>query len=253
MKGKKNLAILYYMVSVVWFGLAIMYYVSEKSSNLGTTYLAIGSMWLCLGGAFMNRVKRREKTVQYYNENAVTFTEGTANADMSAAREVFTKYLPKKALILDWGCGSGRDSKAFKAAGFKVEAVDASEEMCKIASEYAGIEVRKECFDELNATDKYDGIWACASLLHVEKEYLSEILETAGKALKVEGVMYASFKYGTFDGERNGRHFTDMTEDSFAKLLKSCRRLETVEQWVTEDVRPEKQEQWLNVIVKRIK
>lgn len=249
---KKNTAVLYYACSFIWFALSIMYYTSQDNSALGSTYLAIGAMWLCIGSALIVRKRKEEKTLQYYNENAASFTEGTFNADMSATRNKFLEYMPKQGMILDWGCGSGRDSVAFKELGYEIEAADASEELCKIASEKIGIEVRNESFDELEVTDKYDGIWACASLLHVEKEYLTEIFEKALKALKADGVMYVSFKYGDFEGERNGRYFTDLTDESFAKIIKGFKKFEIIEQWITEDVRPGREEEkWLNVILRK--
>ena len=195
----------------------------------------------------------KEKNLQYYKDNAKSFVECTINADMSEARNKFISYLSVRALILDWGCGSGRDSLAFKEAGYQIEATDASEELCQLASEKLGQEVRCEIFDELDAKEEYDGIWACASLLHLEKDYIPETFEIACKALKSGGVMYASFKYGDFEGERNGRYFTDMTEERFAKLIKRVKHLDVVEQWITSDVRPDRgEEKWLNIILRKM-
>ena len=107
-------------------------------------------------------------------------------------------------------------------------------------------------FDDLDAEEKYDGIWACASLLHVEKGHLGEILKLAIKALKSNGVMYLSFKYGDFEGKRKGRYFTDMTEERFAEVLQDIEVWEILEQWVTEDVRADREDKWLNVLLRKI-
>ena len=101
-----------------------------------------------------------DKNVEYYNENADAFFEGSVGADMSGSRNQFTAYLPKKARILDAGCGSGRDSKAFLDAGFDVVSFDASNEMCKRASELTGREVVNMRFEDMSFADEFDGIWA---------------------------------------------------------------------------------------------
>ena len=88
---------------------------------------------------------------------------------MRSARQRFLACLPAGAAILDFGCGSGRDAKAFLELGFSVEASDGSEELCRRASELTGIPVKRMLFSELSAADRYDGIWACASILHLPR------------------------------------------------------------------------------------
>ena len=100
-------------------------------------------------------------TIDYYNEKAKEFVAGTVNVEFHHMQEQFLKLLPEHALILDFGCGSGRDTKYFLEQGFQVEAVDGSKELCKIASEYTGISVKHALFQELNEFEKYDGLWAC--------------------------------------------------------------------------------------------
>lgn len=191
-------------------------------------------------------------TIEYYNNNATEFVANTENADVSAIRNRFLKLVPDKGYILDMGCGSGRDTLAFKQLGYEVDAIDASEKLCEIAGKKAGIKVKCMSFDQLNEKSKYDGIWACASLLHLKKDELPKVLELAKKALKKDGVIYMSFKYGDFEGERSGRYFTDMTEDSFGKLIEKVGGLKIVDQWITGDVRAGRgDEAWLNVVVTR--
>ena len=175
-------------------------------------------------------------TLQYYNNNAMEFVSGTEFADVSVLREKFLNKIPAGGMILDWGSGSGRDTGAFLAAGYKVEAADACAELARYASNKMGIEVRIERFDELDAKNKYDGIWACASILHVERHELSHIFNLAYRALKEGGIMYTSFKYGEEDAVRRERHFSDMTEDSIKEVL-SDTHFQIEEMWVTDDVR----------------
>lgn len=192
------------------------------------------------------------KTINYYDTNAKDFVEGTLNVDFKTTQDKFINKLPAKGYILDFGCGSGRDTKYFLAKDFNVDAIDGSIELCKIASEYTNIKVRHMYFNELSIVNKYDGIWACSSILHLSLDDLVDVFKRMSKALKDEGIIYTSFKYGDFSGERNGRYFTDMTEDSFAKLIANVDNLKVEEQWITADVRPQRgNEKWLNLILRK--
>ena len=152
------------------------------------------------------------QTSNYYNQHAQAFFENTYQVEMESLYTPFLIYLPEQALILDLGCGSGRDTLAFKKKGYQVEAIDYSAELVKKARELTNIEVRQQSFYDLAENNKYDGIWACASLLHCERDRLTEVLGLIFKALKPNGVCYMSFKYGDSDREKEGRSFTDLNE-----------------------------------------
>ena len=192
------------------------------------------------------------QTLTYYNTNAQTFIEGTRNVDFSENQNKFINKLPTGAYILDFGCGSGRDTKYFLEKGYSVEAIDGSEELCRFASEYAGIEVKHMLFQDLQEAEKYDAIWACSSILHLSYAELVEVMKKMVAALKENGLIYTSFKYGTFEGMRNGRYFIDMTEESLGKLLQDVGILEIEEIWITSDVRPGRgEEKWLNLFLRK--
>lgn len=107
-------------------------------------------------------------------------------------------------------------------------------------------------FQELSEQGKYDGIWACSSILHLSYGDLEDVMGKTAFAVKTDGIIYTSFKYGTFSGERNGRYFTDMTEESFDKLLQRIQGLKIEEEWITADVRPGRgEEKWLNLILRK--
>ena len=194
----------------------------------------------------------KDTTTDYYNSYAQDFINGTVNVDTGNLRERFLEYVPTGGSVLDLGCGSGRDSKCFKDAGYKVIAIDASQELCIKASEYAGIDVRCMRFEELDDVGKYDGIFACASLLHVPEGELPGILDKINTALKPQGVLYASFKYGDFAGERDGRYFHDMNEKSVTELFTSIPGFKIEEMWQSHDVRRDKDAYWINVIARNI-
>ena len=192
------------------------------------------------------------KTLMYYDSNADSFIQGTRTVDFSKIQNLFLSKLEKDSLILDFGCGSGRDTRYFLDKGYSVEALDGSAEMCKAASQYTGIEVKQMLFQELNVVEEYDGIWACSSILHLTVVELKDVMKKISLALKDNGIAYVSFKYGTFEGERNGRYFTDMTETTFAKVLEAVNSFDIEEEWITGDVRPGRgDERWLNVILRK--
>lgn len=194
-----------------------------------------------------------DRTINYYNKNAKDFASGTVAVDFEDMQKRFTDKLQNNVQILDFGCGSGRDTKYFLEHGFRVTAIDGSEELCRLAREYTGITVKQMMFQELSDINLYDGIWACSSILHLQKAELKQVLKKMEQALKSNGVVYTSFKYGTFEGERNGRYFTDMTEETFADMLKNIEKLIVEEQWITTDVRPGRgEERWLNLILRKI-
>ena len=108
-------------------------------------------------------------------------------------------------------------------------------------------------FQELDEIGVYDGIWACSSILHLPKQELLPVIRKMCDALKDNGVIYTSFKYGNFEGECNGRYFTDFTEDTFDKFMKVIPELTIEEEWITSDVRPGRgEEKWLNLILRKI-
>ena len=191
------------------------------------------------------------KTIDYYNKNADSFIQGTVSVDFKETQDKFLKLLTGKK-VLDFGCGSGRDTKYFLESGFDVTATDGSEELCKSASTYTGIQVKHMLFQDLNEADCYDGIWACSSILHLSKDALRIVINKMSRALKPNGIIYTSFKYGNFEGERNGRFFTDFTLDVFEDFISDVKDIVIEEYWITGDVRPGREEEkWLNLVLRK--
>lgn len=191
-------------------------------------------------------------TLEYYNLNAKEFVDNTRNLVFTELQDRFLSYMKPGARVLDFGCGSGRDTKYFLDKGFQVDAIDGSLEFAKMASEYTQIEVKHMLFQELKAVERYDGIWACSSILHLTREELLDVFGKMANALVSKGIIYTSFKYGTEEIERNGRYFTDMTEDKVKMLLGKEDMFVIEEMWVTSDVRPGREdEKWLNLILRK--
>ena len=216
--------------------------------------------WLPIENGLVDRIKENRNhevssmssTIDYYNKNAKAFSDNTRDISFTDIQDRFLSLLPPGSCILDFGCGSGRDTKYFLDKGFQVDAIDGSEELCRLASGYTGIPVKHMYFEDLSEIDKYDGIWACSSILHLPKIKLAAVLPRMAAALKVHGFIYTSFKYGTFEGERNGRYFTDFTLDTFADFIETQIDIKVKDQWITGDVRPGRgEEQWLNIILEK--
>ena len=193
-----------------------------------------------------------DTTINYYDNNANKFVSDTQDVVFTETQDLFISYLNKGDSILDFGCGSGRDSKYFLNKGFNVTATDGSIEMCKAASSYAGIDVKHLLFNELEDVNCYDGVWACSSILHLNKELLIDCFHRIAKALKDNGILYTSFKYSEFEGLRNGRYFIDFTSESFHYFMKDIPEFIIEKELVSSDVRPGREnEKWLNLILRK--
>lgn len=189
-------------------------------------------------------------TLNYYDENSRHYFTSTKDIDLSEIYAVFLQELPEKAYILDAGCGSGRDSKYFIEQGYTVYAIDGSAQLAKLASEYIGQAVNCMTFEEIDMVQKFDGIWACASLLHVPRTQMFEVFQRFTRALKLGGIWYVSYKWGTEDRYVDGRLFTDYDANTFTSFLSKFPQLEIVRLWKTEDSR-KRGNDWLNVILRK--
>lgn len=193
-------------------------------------------------------------TIAYYNQNATSFETDTLTADMTFLQDKFISYLPANSFVLDFGCGSGRDTKYFLSKNLKVKAIDGSEKMCEIAHKNTGIEIEHVLFSDFECEENcFDGVWACASILHLPPTDLPIVLKKLEIALKSNGILYASFKYGENDRIVDGRFFTDMTEKRFSQFLNSFKNnYRIIETLVTPDVRKNREnEKWLNVFLRK--
>ena len=192
-------------------------------------------------------------TLSYYDSNAPLYIEATKYVDMKDLYDRLIPLIRKNGKILDFGCGSGRDSKYFIDQHYDVTAIDGSREMCKYASIFINQKVKQIRFEEFNERLKYDGIWACSSLLHLEKAVLKDVLQRLERALKKDGYIYASFKYGEQEGYQGERYFINFSKDSFSRFIEEINNLNIIQMWITNDKRKDKgQELWLNAILKKV-
>lgn len=189
-------------------------------------------------------------SLDYYDTHAAAFFAETRDVDMEPLYARFLAHVPTAGRLLDAGCGSGRDTRAFLERGYAVTAFDASPALATLASAHCGIEIEIRRFQEVEWSATFDGIWACASLLHVPFVELPDVLQRLACALRSGGVLYASFKYGAVEREHQGRRFTDLDEDGLAILVAGIDELDILAVWTTADQRPGREsERWLNAIL----
>jgi SAM-dependent methyltransferase len=165
----------------------------------------------------------RAVTGAYYDEHARRYFEDMVDADLGPRDGRFLAHVPAGGALLDAGSGSGRDMRRFRAAGYRVEAFDASPAMAALASEHCGLSVAVRRFQDVDWQGRFDGVWACVSLLHVPRAELPDVLRRLALALKPGGVLYASFKHGRGEREHEGRRFTDLDETGLDALLRAGR------------------------------
>ena len=164
-----------------------------------------------------------------YETHAEAFVAATIGADMSSLRHRFLSALPLSRTgpvrILDAGSGSGRDARAFREAGFAVSAFDASAAMVTATRAHAEVSARRMRFEDFDWEHPFEGIWACASLLHVARDDLMPVIARLARHLVPGGVLYLAFKSGTQTRIKDGRRFTDITSDDLAQVLNGWCRL----------------------------
>ncbi len=193
-----------------------------------------------------------EKTINYYNRNAQSYCLENNFSAMHPCRDKFTSLLPEKGHILDLGCGSGRDSLAFLNLGYTVTAMDGSEEIATVAEATIGQKVRVQLIQALEIKKEFDGIWACASLLHIPHSQQLAVFKKIAAALRSGGIWYMSFKYGKGRrrDERN-RLFADHRPDSLIPLLNQLADIHILDIYTTTSILRNHPQKWLNVFCRK--
>lgn len=192
------------------------------------------------------------KTIDFYNINAISYFNSTIGVDMSDAYNRFIKYMKPQGTIIDIGAGSGRDIKYFMKAGFEVQGIDASEELCRLSAEYTGAIIKCQTIQDWIPHMQYEGVWANASLIHLQKREVEDFINRLSKVLSEEGVLYISLKEGIDEGgDEKGRYFNGMTIDDISLFLSRYQEYSIVENWVSEDALLRQDVRWRNIIVCR--
>lgn len=192
-------------------------------------------------------------TLKYYDDNIESYKEQwlndfTKNYNFEIP-DIFLSYLKSNSHILDLGCGTGRDSKYFMDKGYQVTSIDGSYEMCNIARSILNRDVEQINFLDINYKEEFDGVFACASLLHLDNEDLIVVLKKISSALKQNGILYTCFKYGNSTRVDKGRFYNDMNEEKFLDLIKNIEELKIMKSWITEQYKTDTK--FLNYVIKK--
>ena len=196
-------------------------------------------------------MSQRSKTVRYYDNHADEYVKGTISVQMVSLYRPFLELIPAGGRILDAGCGSGPDTKAFLERGFEIVAIDASEKMVEAARQLTGISPCQLLMQEITFQNEFDGVWACASLLHIPRSEIEDVLNRFARALNSNGICYMSFKEGEGDHAQGDRQFTDYTASSLEACLARHPGFQAIDIWLTDDARPSRNERWVNALVKK--
>lgn len=192
-------------------------------------------------------------SIQYYNTHSKAFYQRTVDANLSAVYEKFVQALGSSGHILDAGCGVGRDSQFFRSQGYTTVAFDGSEEMVRLATESLGENVFQMRFRDMAFSKEFDGVWACASLLHVPYDELRSVMEKVHASIKPGGIFYASFKYGDTHRAVDERDFYDQNEETIAPYLEGL--FAPISIWESADTRVQAaspRQSWLNILCRAI-
>jgi len=193
------------------------------------------------------------KSISYYNTYPEKFIQRTIDANMSKHHNNFVKYIKKGGTILDLGCGSGRDSLFFHNNGYQVTSIDGAIKMVEYCKTILSNPVIHNTFDDYLPDSKFDGIWACASLLHVERNHLSSIINKYIAQLKTNGIFFMSFKDRAEDFEKEGRHFTCFDKKRLLEFIMQYKNIQILEVTEAIDVRDHTADQsWVSIIIKKV-
>ena len=190
-------------------------------------------------------------TIKYYDENASYYFDSTSQVDLDPLYKEFLKYVPAGGRIMDLGCGSGRDVKWFRDHGYDAYGLDASERLVKIAYEKLGIPVEAGFIENWIADEAFDGIWCCASLVHLDDNRIDQFLSNLRHNLKKGGALFISVKENIDSGVvEDGRYFRDFNEGTLNALISHYKGFRIEKIWYTEDKMHRESFKWLNAIIR---
>ena len=173
-----------------------------------------------------------DRTLALYNSQSAEYA---AMMEREAARDpMITRFIaacPKGGRVLDLGCGAGHYAERMAAAGLRVDATDAARAMVELTARRPGVSARLARFEDLDASDTYDGIWAYFSLLHAPRADLPGHLDRIARALKPGGILFLAMKRGQGGKRDNLDRYYEYYEDEELKQHLATAGLHPAEIW----------------------
>lgn len=203
-----------------------------------------------------------QTTIATYDKTAKEYIVKVQKYAPEEEREMFASMVKPGGKILDAGCGSGRDANHFASQGFTVTGIDLSDNLLSYAKEHAdpNASFLKMDLRAINLTISFDGIWACASLLHLKRDECVTVLRNFQHMLRPGGVLFLLMKEGTGEQlvtsgtiEGDTRFFTYYMSDEIRGLLEGV-GLKMIDQytWDQNDRDAERpHEVWISTFAKK--
>jgi len=246
-------AIMMGVVALTAIALPLIAYGNKWFNAIPLVTTAIGLLAWYAWARWRHRQDYVDPVVAYYDKKGNDYIRETSPLDLKEEIERFARYLSAGARVLDVGAGAGRDSKTLLDNGFKVVAL----EPCKVFAEHLrsikGLDVWEAKAQDVEEVETFDGIWACASLLHFDEKQLPKVMQRLCRALRPNGIFYMSFKNG--DGVRlpakDGIIFHDMTSDRLGKFA-ADNGLKVIEMWSNASrLHGTNEAQWNNIVARK--
>lgn len=194
----------------------------------------------------------KDATIRFYDLHAEVYANKTVFLDLTDAYAQFREFVPS-GRILDAGCGAGRDTRFFIENGYVVIAFDASREMVRKCQEYPHAYCLQRSFSEITFKEEFDGVWACASLLHLPRDKARLAVTRLTTSLKPEGVMFVSVKHGEGNRWEKDRYFEFYNDETIHRLFDHDPRLKLIKLWnsTAPDLNGGGEVKWLNALLRR--
>jgi SAM-dependent methyltransferase len=191
-----------------------------------------------------------KQTIDFYNQNSERYDKTTFSLKLEIPWIEFTSRVKPSGRILDVGCGSGRDMRHFIDLGYYVEGIEPSREMAKIARSRTGAIIHEIAAEQIDFNSQFDGVWACASLLHVDRSKMEETYNSIMRSLKRSGVFYFSLKSGVgIVRKEDGRLFANYSSNEIEELVAARSDAKSFVSWESSDALNTINTKWLNFIV----
>jgi predicted TPR repeat methyltransferase len=198
-------------------------------------------------------VEIEKLNIAHYDENAESFRIGTKDHDVSQNIAALLDALPKEKTldILDFGCGPGRDMCVFKSMGHRPVGLDGSKEFCKMAVKQSGCPTLNQQFLKLELEEnRYDGIFANASLFTVPSQELPRVLKDLHSALRKDGILFSSNPRGNAEGWQGQRYGHYMEFEASETFLQQS-GFKIIKHFYRPEGMPREHQPWLAIVSQR--